>query len=723
VIAGNLAHRMETYLFSDEFKAFSWNALVDHFKSRESISYFPLSHGKSKHVKNAARILANEFDFNNEKHQLGNDFDWLTNPSKDKEWLILLHKFYYLKDLAGAYDFNKDERYAQKWVALIESWIAQVPDGFIDSQVTGRRLQQWILAYHYFVTKGQSTSIKPDFIERFLRSINSQTHHLCANLTPEGNHRTLELYAIFLVAVTFPELSSAQYFLSFSTQHLIANIQQDLLPDGVHRELSTDYHHTVLKNYLRFRELATLNKIELPAICDALLKRAIEFSFYVHKPDGYIPAINDGDCNSYLPLLNKAYTHYPDDYLKFVLSKGEKGKAPSQRSRGFPDSGYYILRSDWMAKSYEDALYLFFDCAPVGFGSHGHYDALNFEMAAHGRSLIVDPGRYTYCEDSDDGINWRHCFKGTAAHNTVVVDGLDQMPYRAGRPVDKAYETTLKQFVSTVGFDLLHGQVISQEYPVSHERIIFFLQPEYWIITDLLRADDTHSYDLYFHLSSQAQDQTELVTNNKCHLVQSPNLLIIQAKDSDTEVTLESGYVSPEYGIKHKAPVVRYSKHNANTTAFHTVIYPYKHNKPTLQVTQIPVYQNNRLCKATEASALQINLGSNKNIYSDSFFYNLAATNTEYFFADVHCVCRALFIRRNECGEIINFQAEGASYITFDDKNVLNLVNASLTISYQNQFLSISTSNKTLTTHLEKFETLDKLDKLAIWWMEINNAC
>jgi hypothetical protein len=395
---------------------------------------------------------------------------------------------------------------------------------------------------------------------------------------------------------------------------------------------------------------------------------------------------------------------------------------PNQRSRGFSNSGYYILRSDWTAKSYEDALYLFFDCAPVGFGSHGHYDALNFEMAAYGRSLIVDPGRYTYCEDSDDAINWRHIFKGTAAHNTIVVDGLDQIPYRAGRAVDKEPVTTLKQFVSAVGFDLLHGQVVSHQYPAIHERIILFLQPEYWIITDLLRAESTHSYDLYFHLASQAQEQIELCVNDQCHLVLSPNLLIAQAKDSDTKVTIEQGYVSPEYGVKHKAPIVRFSKKQASSTVFHTVIYPFKHTKPTLQITRIPVYQNHHLCKPAEASALKINVNSKQNTYVDYFFYSPVDTSNKYVFADIQCVCRMLFIRRNNYGEIINFQAEGASYITLDDKNVLNLANASLTISYQNQLLSISTSKKILTTQLDKFEHLHKLDGLASWWMEISNA-
>jgi hypothetical protein len=68
-----------------------------------------------------------------------------------------------------------------------------------------------------------------------------------------------------------------------------------------------------------------------------------------------------------------------------------------------------------------------FDCGPLGEGNHGHFDALSFELAAHGRSLIVDPGRYTYSEAGD--INWRVHFRGTAAHNTVCVDGRHQTCY------------------------------------------------------------------------------------------------------------------------------------------------------------------------------------------------------------------------------------------------------------------------------------------------------
>ncbi len=58
-----------------------------------------------------------------------------------------------------------------------------------------------------------------------------------------------------------------------------------------------------------------------------------------------------------------------------------------------------------------DGQYLVFDCGALGEGNHGHLDCLSFELAAFGRSLIVDPGRYTYFEGGP--MNERAAFRGT----------------------------------------------------------------------------------------------------------------------------------------------------------------------------------------------------------------------------------------------------------------------------------------------------------------------
>ena len=72
-----------------------------------------------------------------------------------------------------------------------------------------------------------------------------------------------------------------------------------------------------------------------------------------------------------------------------------------------------------------DEVLLVADAAPLGFlsiAAHGHADALSFVLSLGGVPVLVDPG--TYCYHSDP--TWREYFRGTAAHNTVRVDGLNQ---------------------------------------------------------------------------------------------------------------------------------------------------------------------------------------------------------------------------------------------------------------------------------------------------------
>jgi hypothetical protein len=649
------------------------HVLLDYFRERNTPQYFSLSHGSSEHVERADRILKNEFNFNNEAHRLPDSFDWTVNPSRDIEWLILLHKFYYSRDLAAAYDFTREERYANKWTQLVSSWIQEVPEGFIDSQVTGRRLQQWLLAYHYFVPRRRSTTITPLFLADFIRSVHAQTLYLSEHLTPEGNHRTIELYAIFLVAVIFPELKESDRLLTFSQQELLRNMEEDLLADGVQRELSTDYHHTVLKNYLLVKELAVSNKIALSPKFDELITRALEFSVYVHKPDGLIPAINDADSCSYLSLLKKAYIHYPNAHLLYVISKGKEGTPPPERCKVFPMSGYHILRGNWANDPYEDGLYLLFDCGPLGFGTHGHYDLLNIEAAAFGQSLIVDPGRYTYSEESGEGINWRRIFKGTAYHNTVVVDKKDQLLYRPGRPTEPEPQTLVRMFATAHGFDFIHAQAVSQEYPVVHERMVFFAVPEYWIVIDLLRGEGPHTYDQYWHLSPMAQRQTTFACGLNSIWVRSPHLLIGQPQSPAIQSTIQDGFVSPRYGVRQNAPIVMFSQNTEDIAFFHTVLYPYKTERPIIDVEHLAVRSPNRQFSSPRATALKITIRSKAETFSDYLFIAHEQPVGEYGFADIECRSHILFLRRDHAGRIVNLQAErlerlqiGTHFITPD---------------------------------------------------------
>jgi hypothetical protein len=314
----------------------------------------------------------------------------------------------------------------------------------------------------------------------------------------------------------------------------------------------------------------------MPTEMDARLQKALDFAMYAHKPDGLIPALSDGDSRSFLNLLEQGYALYGNEEWLYVATQGVRGKPPAQPSKAFPKSGYYILRSGWGEhEPFAEERYLIFDCGPLGAGNHGHFDLLSFELAAYGRSLIVDPGRYTYHESGTP--NWRALFRGTAAHNTVLVDGKHQTRYgpAPGKARYKvqgpAPDYELKAFTPT----FIHGIARSREYAVVHERRIYFLHKAYWVIIDELHAQQSHDYELLFHLSEHAQDRVEVRSAHGMLEVLTPNLLIVQPQTPAVALHIDAGSVAYRYGHKQPAPVLRFAQRAADAVFF-TVLYPFK---------------------------------------------------------------------------------------------------------------------------------------------------
>src|SRR5205085_6044529 len=112
---------------------------------------------------------------------------------------------------------------------------------------------------------------------------------------------------------------------------------------------------------------------------------------------------------------------------------------------------------------------------------------------------VVDPGRFTYAEGEP---NLRRWFKGTAAHNTVTVDGRDQTPYARGKPKGATAEARPGARTTRTGIDVLRGEVRSPVYDAVHARTIVFVDDAYWIVEDRLTGRAVHRYDLRFHLAS-----------------------------------------------------------------------------------------------------------------------------------------------------------------------------------------------------------------------------
>ena len=162
-------------------------------------------------------------------------------------------------------------------------------------------------------------------------------------------------------------------------------------------------------------------------------------------PSGEIPAVRDVD-NGRLSILGaEELTHHdhllelgarffgedgllpPLAYEDSLWILGKPIGEPQREYPAFPDrlptsrffrtSGFAIMRQGPLAL-------LAVGCSKgmSGYCGHTHNDFLSFELEAFGRSFLIDPGSYVYSQNPE----WRNRMRGTASHNTVMINGCEQ---------------------------------------------------------------------------------------------------------------------------------------------------------------------------------------------------------------------------------------------------------------------------------------------------------
>ncbi len=490
----------------------------------------------------AESVAAGRFTHAGETLELGLSPDWLgARLPADEEWRIEWVKFYYGLDLADAFRATGERRFLTAWEQLVRSFVEQVPPDHDSSDVTARRVLNWIYAWQ------RLPEVADPLAAALLDSIAAQVAHVRATLTPERNHRTLELYALLIGALALPALDDG--LLDLAVAELHANLLRDFRPDGVHREASTHYHMIALRSFAGARENCRRYGVALPAGFDERLSAACDFARACRRPDGTIPALSDSDTGDYGELLHLAARLLGRDELR----------EPPRGPASFPDGGYHFQHCG--------ARYLAFDCGPLGDGGHGHYDLLTVEAWDGRRPLVLDPGRFTYAEGDP---NWRRWFRGTAAHNTVTVDGLDQTPYARGRSSAPAARGRLLGRAVAPGLDVIAAEARSPVYDAVHVRRVALVDCAYWVIEDRLTAPTPHRYDLRFHLAPGGAG----VAPGGAVLSRDVALVV-----SGAQPALEDGWISPRYGIRCAAPVVSAAAEGRDAT-FVTLLAPRAPGRP-----------------------------------------------------------------------------------------------------------------------------------------------
>ena len=553
---------------------------LEYFLRRKQVRGVHLPPYTRATLHNARKLLRGEFEFIGESYVLPNAFSWRLNPSRDKEWQIAQHKHYWAVDLLHAWRATNDHAYLRKWIDLISSWLDEMGTGFItlsDAQVEARRVEHWV--YAYVILRAEPVASLPaSLLRRFLARLAEETGYIATHLKPTRNHRTFQLFAVCLSAMAFPEFDENGRLARLAVEQLTANLLTDILADGVQVELSTHYHQLVLETAVSFLELARANGVQLDPELDRRVARALAFAMHVQWPNGRLPLLNDSDDGCQRELLRRGAALFGDETLQWGASLGREGLAPSKSSVFFDQSGYFAFSDGWGrdAESYGRRQHVAYDCGRVGEGSHSHYDIFNFCFYAGGAPLIVDPGRYTYSAEVREGVDWRHWFKSTAAHNTVAIDDRDQTRYLSRTKHGPDAMVQDREFLLGHRSDWVRAKVISHEYAPVHERFFLYMQHEYLWIADRIEPGDGHTHQavLRFHLTDRLAGRIAFESDARGAEISNEDLVLSVQTGGLAESRIERGWVSVSYGTKSPAPVLAVSQRGDMPLWFASVVAP-----------------------------------------------------------------------------------------------------------------------------------------------------
>lgn len=385
-----------------------------------------------------------------------------------------------------------------------------------------------------------------------------------------GNWETQMADALFDFGLTYPEFKGARSWVQQGLDTLIQNARETVRPDGCLQEPTTNYHLLVMGRYLnvirRTREL----KLPLPEDVVKITEKMHEYVMYSALPDGSLPLWGDSNPPTTAQAIADGANLFGRDDFRYVASNGQEGRPPAATSIGFPDGGFYYMRTGWDPNAH----YMAVRCGP--HGSHGHQDALSIIVAAFGRQLLIDPGVYTYGTPESTEL------AQTRSHNTVAVDDADASSAKADR------------WVTSQRFDLFAGQNSGYRglAGIRHHRRIWFLKPfdhhpGFWVLLDDVVGQGEHTTSLRYRFAPVpvVSDPALLAVCTKT----TPGLTVIAAPAQKALLSVSDGIAADSWGSLARVPVATYEQRRSLPSEFTSLLVPYTASAPAVHVATLPV--------------------------------------------------------------------------------------------------------------------------------------
>ncbi|WP_172954193.1 alginate lyase family protein [Pedobacter ginsengisoli] len=337
------------------------------------------------------------FNFLNLSQDFHDKIDW-NYQGYGKLWNYNLQYFNYLNHDDLSVESKND------WLLNITDWLN---DGRLklEPYPVSLRIMNMI---HYCSFENRQDSIIVDSIYR-------QTKYLSRHLEYHllGNHLLENGFALIMSGYAFDEKDWKVKAESI----LFKELEEQILDDGGHFELSPMYHQIILFRVLELCDWYTKVEGQNPVFLAFVQQKAIKMLNWLKN----------------MTFLNGDIPHFNDSATGIALSSnilfdyGNRLGFSQALIQDLSESGYRKFSSN----TYECVV----DVAPIGPSyqpGHSHADALSFVLYGNKKPFIVDTGTSTYQIG-----NIRSWERSTEAHNTVVIDATNQSEVWGGFRVGK----------------------------------------------------------------------------------------------------------------------------------------------------------------------------------------------------------------------------------------------------------------------------------------------
>lgn len=489
-------------------------------------------------IRSSEAILKGEFPFFGYTELLGFPPEWTTNPitsetGPKKHWSKLSEfafgdvkflwepsRFGWAFPLARAYRKSEDERYAEAFWTLLESWMRENPPFCGINWKCGQEASVRVIALSFaFSMFRDATSSSPTRIQRLIMLLASLGQRIESyieyGISQKNNHGISEAVGLWSIGHLFPELRAAARWRLQGKRTIEFEVRRQVYADGSYIQHSINYHRVFLHLLAWSLRIGQCCHDEFDLdIYDALRQSATFLHKLTDPFTGWAAnhGSNDGalvlplsDCDfpdmrpvlqSCFYLLDKtsAFARGPWDEEMMWLSGADSLSAkirPTQPASELnaADGGYYTLHS---ATSWALLRAATFKDRP------SHADQLHLDLWWRGQNVLLDPGTYSYHAP----VPWEHGFASTRYHNTITVDGADQMT-RVSRFLwaDWANAFASRQPYTHPGINYLEAEHHGfRRLGVTHRRAILVPADDVWIVVDDIIGSGAHKAKLHWLL-------------------------------------------------------------------------------------------------------------------------------------------------------------------------------------------------------------------------------